>query len=370
LPSLTVLVAASVSTVFLLPALAFAGLTGNGQCSTAPTAVASESAGAAASPKAGGASLARWEPDQRQNAAAIVNTGIGLGVPPRGWVIAVAVAIQESSLRNVNYGDQAGPDSRGLFQQRTDWGPLSTRMNAHKAASLFFTGGLQGQPGLLDISGWQQMPFSEAANAVQHSAHPGAYAEHEADAVTLVTAVGSGLSQAIPEDLEQFVSNPDCVDAGGDGLPASASEALPAGFSLPKKTAPAVRATIIWALKQLGTPYSYGGDCIAAHSGNPVHQCDCSSLTQMAYRTGGIALPRTTIMQVRAGSPVYDVSDVRPGDLIFIPGTQGTLTSPRHVGMYLGEGLIVQAPKTGDNVKLSRLSDWASISAIRRIVEP
>ena len=87
----------------------------------------------------------------------------------------------------------------------------------------------------------------------------------------------------------------------------------------------------------------------------------------MAYRAAGIALPRTTLTQVRAGSPIHKVGDLRPGDLVFIPGSQGTQTSPRHVGMYLGEGLIIQAPKTGDTVKLSRLSDWTSISAMRRI---
>ncbi len=54
--------------------------------------------------------------------------------------------------------------------------------------------------------------------------------------------------------------------------------APPSGFSLPRDTPPAVTAAIMWAFAQLGTPYSFGGDCTAAHSGDPAQQCDCSSL--------------------------------------------------------------------------------------------
>jgi cell wall-associated NlpC family hydrolase len=90
---------------------------------------------------------------------------------------------------------------------------------------------------------------------------------------------------------------------------------------------------------------------------------------QLAYRAAGIRIPRVTTDQVRAGSPVPGPAASRPGDMIFIPGSDGTRDQPRHVGMYLGSGLIVEAPKTGDVVKIIKLSAWVNqIAAIRRVV--
>ena len=62
-----------------------------------------------------------------------------------------------------------------------------------------------------------------------------------------------------------------CAGGGGGG-PVS----LPSGFSLPPDTPPAAATAIMWALGQLGTPYHLNGDCTAAYSGDPAHQCDCS----------------------------------------------------------------------------------------------
>src|ERR1700760_2000495 len=76
--------------------------------------------------------------DQLANAAAIINAGTALGVGIEGDEIGVMTAMGESGLRILDYGDQAGPDSRGLFQQRTFWGTLAQRMNASDSATLFF----------------------------------------------------------------------------------------------------------------------------------------------------------------------------------------------------------------------------------------
>ena len=58
-----------------------------------------------------------------------------------------------------------------------------------------------------------------------------------------------------------------------------------------------------------------------------------------------------------------------PGDLLFIPGSDGTPTRPGHVGMAIGQGLLVQAPHSGDQVKISKISAWAdNLSAIRRVI--
>jgi cell wall-associated NlpC family hydrolase len=114
-----------------------------------------------------------------------------------------------------------------------------------------------------------------------------------------------------------------------------------------------VVTAVSWALAQRGTPYAYGGDCTAAHSGNPAHECDCSSLVQMAYHAAGITLPRTTREQIHTGTAVPDVRDIRPGDLVFIPGSDGTPAAPGHVGLYIGDGLIVNAPHAGAQVRRS-----------------
>jgi len=88
-----------------------------------------------------------------------------------------------------------------------------------------------------------------------------------------------------------------------------------------------------------------------------------------AYSAAEIDLPRTTLGQVHAGRAVIDPSRLRAGDLVFIPGSQGTMASPRHLGLAIGDGLIVHAPGTGQQVRLARISDWSGqIAAIRRVV--
>jgi cell wall-associated NlpC family hydrolase len=94
-------------------------------------------------------------------------------------------------------------------------------------------------------------------------------------------------------------------------------------------------------------------------------------LIQAAYATIDIPLPRTTYDQVNAGIPVSTNDPVafRPGDLLFIPGDDGTPTAPGHVGLYLGKGLVLHAPKTGDVVRIDKLADWLpSLAAARRVV--
>ena len=121
--------------------------------------------------------------EQRTVAAAIIEAGRDAAVPPRGWVIAIATGLQESGLRPLPYGDR---DSLGVFQQRTPWGPVEVRMDPYQSALMFFTGGRGGQRGLLDIQGWEQLPVTEAAQAVQVSAFPSAYAKWEGLATELV----------------------------------------------------------------------------------------------------------------------------------------------------------------------------------------
>ena len=121
------------------------------------------------------------------NARLIIQTGQRLGVPDRGIVVALAAAMQESGLRNLDYGDR---DSVGMFQQRpsTGWGSVAQLLDPTYATELFYGGPSNPNAGrtrgLLDISGWQSMTVAQAAQAVQISAYPDAYAKWEASAWT------------------------------------------------------------------------------------------------------------------------------------------------------------------------------------------
>ena len=127
------------------------------------------------------------------NARIVIQVGRGLGVPDRGIVVALAAAMQESSLRNVGYGDR---DSVGLFQQRPSagWGAVPQLTDVGYAARLFYGGA--GSPnagrtrGLLDIPGWQSMTVTQAAQAVQRSSYPGAYARWETSARAWLAQLG------------------------------------------------------------------------------------------------------------------------------------------------------------------------------------
>ncbi|MGN9777665.1 peptidase M23 [Micromonospora sp. H33] len=133
---------------------------------------------------------------QMDNAKRIVRTGQEMDVPRQALVIAVATAMQESNLYNYasgvlpesqNYPHQAigwDHDSVGLFQQRpsTGWGPVRDLMKPEFATRQFLTA-------LLAIPGWQDLPLTVAAQAVQVSAFPWLYAQHEWRATEVVDAV-------------------------------------------------------------------------------------------------------------------------------------------------------------------------------------
>ncbi|MGO4582409.1 hypothetical protein AB4Z38_00760 [Arthrobacter sp. 2RAF6] len=113
--------------------------------------------------------------DQAANAALITAIAVQRGLPPRAATIAVATAMQESKLRNIGHGDEVGPDSRGLFQQRPSqgWGTEAEVMDPVYATNAFYDH-------LVKVPGYETMAITDAAQAVQHSAYPQAYAQQEA----------------------------------------------------------------------------------------------------------------------------------------------------------------------------------------------
>ena len=123
--------------------------------------------------------------EMRANAAVIAAVGRQAGAGDQGIVVALVAAMQESGLRNIGYGDR---DSLGLFQQRPSmgWGSPAEILDPTTSARSFFGGPVNPHPGatrgLLDVAGWQSMPVAQAAQAVQISAFPDAYARWEASA--------------------------------------------------------------------------------------------------------------------------------------------------------------------------------------------
>ncbi len=123
-------------------------------------------------------------PSQARNAALIAGVAVARGLPARAASIAIATAIQESGLQNIDYGDDAGPDSRGLFQQRPSqgWGTEEQIMDPVYAAGAFYDA-------LVRIPGYETLPITEAAQTVQRSAFPEAYADHEPEGRAFASAL-------------------------------------------------------------------------------------------------------------------------------------------------------------------------------------
>ncbi len=179
--------------------------------------------------------------DQMRNAATIIAVGQQMNVPPRGWVIAVATALQESDLINTPGGDQ---DSVGLFQQRPSqgWGTPAQLMDPAYASRKFYEK-------LLTINGWESMALTDAAQAVQRSAYPDAYAKHEPLATAIVNKLADGAGSAAGTMVGQ------CAPAGA--IAAS-------GWTVP------VRGPIVSGFRTPERPTHDGVD-IAVPKNTPIH---------------------------------------------------------------------------------------------------
>jgi len=119
--------------------------------------------------------------EQAGNAAVISAVAVRRGLPARAASIAIATAMQESKLRNLRYGDR---DSVGLFQQRPSqgWGTREQLLDPVYATNAFYDV-------LVRVEGYQNLPITTAAQRVQRSAFPSAYADHEPQARVAASAL-------------------------------------------------------------------------------------------------------------------------------------------------------------------------------------
>ena len=131
--------------------------------------------------------------EQAENATLIAAIGIRRGLPARAVSIALATAYQESKLENIDYGDR---DSLGIFQQRPSqgWGTRAQILDPEFATNAFYDA-------LARVDGYETMEITVAAQEVQRSAFPGAYADHEEDARALASALTGYSGAAFSCDL-------------------------------------------------------------------------------------------------------------------------------------------------------------------------
>lgn len=113
-----------------------------------------------------------------------------------------------------------------------------------------------------------------------------------------------------------------------------------------------VQNIIEYAYKFIGTPYVWGATGPSSF--------DCSGFVQYVYKKFGINLPRTTYEQINIGTPISR-SDLQPGDLVF---EFGTSSSPEHVGIYVGNGEIINAVKPGVGVAVSKIYNFVGARRI------
>ncbi len=153
--------------------------------SSAPSASATQFASALATEVAHTTSstpVAGYSGVQLDNARSVLAAGQRMGLSLRDQPIGVMTAMGESSLRVLDHGDRAGPDSRGLFQQRDNgaWGTLAQRMDPTASATSFFTA-------LQRVGGRDGMSPTQVAHTVQRNADPNHYTRYWDDAVAVVS---------------------------------------------------------------------------------------------------------------------------------------------------------------------------------------
>ena len=127
--------------------------------------------------------------DQAYYTSIVVGLSVRRGLAPRAGSIAMATVYQETGIRNLDHGDR---DSVGLFQQRPSqgWGSEKQLMDPYYATTKFYNA-------LVRVKGWQTREITKVAQAVQRSAYPDAYADHEPDARVLASALTGQTERAV-----------------------------------------------------------------------------------------------------------------------------------------------------------------------------
>lgn len=318
--------------------------------------------------------------EQIGNARTIVSVVARRRLPVYAAQVAVDTAYTESVLHNSTA--QTDHDSEGLFQQRVSLYTAAVAADPIRATSAFLDR-LGGVPG------WQTNPVGVDAQTVQISAYPERYEPNAALAAQLVGQFWPAAAAAVAGSAPTAQSGSSatapaataavggavavCAGAGGavatgdavagtivgpTGNNVAGTTAVPAGFTLAGSTQG--ETAVRFALAQLGKPYVWAAAGPAAF--------DCSGLTMAAWATAGVALPHLAAGQALAGTAEpADLSQAVSGDLVLIPGSDGTPAAPGHVGMVAGyvdarggrHLYLIHAPMTGLAVELTEATEWS-----------
>jgi hypothetical protein len=307
--------------------------------------------------------VAKLSPAQAQNARIVHATALARGGSPAAY-IALMTGLTESNLLVLsNPNDPSGNgiraqgvgydhDSLGIFQQRPSWGTAAQRMDPVTSTNLFLDA-------LLALPNWSSMEPWRAAQSVQRSAFTGRPSPSNGQ-----SSVYGGNYQRQAGRARQILAVIDgdtaALDCGAASIGNDAAQLLTHVPSFGAGLSPQAASAVSFALAQRGKPYQWGGEGPNSY--------DCSGLMQTAWRQAGVQIGRVTSQQLRNGTPTTQAA-LRPGDLVLIPGTLGTLAHPGHVGMYLGGGKVLHAPRTGDVVKVVSLASFIAdgVSGYRHI---
>ncbi|MFD1504348.1 hypothetical protein ACFSBG_01490 [Georgenia yuyongxinii] len=183
----------------------------------------------------------RLDADQADNAALFAANAAHRDLPARAVTIAIATALQESKMRNIDYGDR---DSVGLFQQRPSqgWGTVEQIMDPVYSTNAFYDV-------LVTVQGWESQEITDAAQRVQRSGFPLAYAQHEDRGRAFASALSGYSPASLSCHLDPVVEAPDGVGApgsAGDGesTPTAVVEGTASAGPIAGATPPARLATI------------------------------------------------------------------------------------------------------------------------------
>lgn len=342
-----------------------------------------------------------WSAEQKRNAAIIISVGQEMGMSRRDITIGLMTAMQESSLKNLNYGDR---DSLGLFQQRPSqgWGSREQVTDPQYASRKFFSE-------LKKVDGRKRMSLTEAAQAVQRSAYPDAYAKWEHDAQALLKERAGKIqpvnsrSQPTVNPISEVMSTrptaapnittPNLGDYGDQGIVpqintgigGSGAMGAPGAPGLAASTAPLTgmptfgtaddyvnatgggrfgqkgvnntrKAIIERAQQVIGTPYKWGGTDL--NSG-----VDCSGFIQSVYKEMGIDLPRVSFQQANYGKRT-DLANLKPGDLVAWDNSSRN-NGADHIAIFLGNGRVIEAAKPGTSVRIRKLGQDEDAYGVR-----
>ncbi|MFE6780413.1 NlpC/P60 family protein [Streptomyces sp. NPDC057702] len=175
-------------------------------------------------------------------------------------------------------------------------------------------------------------------------------AQREADELAREQAARERREREARERREREAREGERAADGGQGAEAGQGGGGGLGDPVPPADSARAQRVIDFARAQLGKPYMWGATGPAAY--------DCSGLTQGAWRAGGVRLPRTTWDQVKVGRRV-DTHDLAPGDLVFF------YADSSHVGLYVGAGRMIHAPRPGANVRIESIFTMPLYGSVR-----